>query len=143
MQFSNRILLGENMIQQINKCTQLAQILISQTTHSFNTSSCTQLPKQIGVYVINEIVNGVSDYFYIGQSNDIHRRIYKNHFLEPEKYSSLYSKLKKQNIFTNEKDFINHLANHCNFQYLLLNNPCDVNQLEHFAIAVLTPKHNN
>ncbi len=110
--------------------------LVSSESYQFQSVERKQIPKQPGIYVI---FNKSKELLYIGQSKNLQRRLIDDHLQNDKIGSAFRRNLSDALKLSSEKEITAHIRNNCYFKYMALDNP---KNLEHFAIAVLTPKLN-
>ncbi|MDP2924294.1 MAG: GIY-YIG nuclease family protein [Candidatus Omnitrophota bacterium] len=80
---------------------------------------------------------------YIGKSKSLQRRIVGDHYKGDRIASTLKSKLIKGLCLSKEKEVMNYLSNNCSVQFMIIEDKDLLTRIEHFAVAVLTPKWND
>ncbi len=131
------------MISEIENCTKLLQKFLNQKKYKFKNIQSNLLPTTHGVYRIFETESCGNSSMYIGISNNIRRRIYRNHFAGQARCSTFRRKLLSKEIFQTEEEISSYLENMCSFQFVELNTKNETIKLEHFSIAILSPIHND
>lgn len=128
----------------VQRYTTLLDQLLKSGFIKFNSENFkAQLPQQGGVYHIFEIKDNGLETVYIGQSNNLQNRIYRNHLMGNRQVSTLKNKLIKSGIYQNEDAVKNYLRARCIIQFIIIEKETDRDSFEHFAIAILNPKFND
>ena len=117
--------------------------LLAAHPFPFNEKLSQELPRSAGVYRIYEDLNNIPKTIYVGQSKDLRRRIYRNHFHGPNQNSAFRRKLLSTVDCGNDDLIQEYLASKCFVHYLEIEDKRERNLSEHFAIAVLRPKYND
>ncbi len=126
----------------INRFKQNLGELLKLPGLRFDAELSKRLPKEPGLYRIYE-KGKAGKTIYIGKSKSLHRRIINDHFRGDKIASTLKRKLIKNSGFANEKEVENYLVRKCLVQFILIKEQALLARIEHFAIAVLSPKWND
>ena len=121
----------------------LLQKLLDKSANSFDNQLQGKLPTQGGVYRIFENGETWQNSIYVGKTNNIRRRVYKNHFMGSRQASTLRNKLARSFKYENESDINQYLQDNCLVQFLVISEDDNRTSLEHFAVAILHPKYND
>lgn len=129
---------------QIQKHEALLNALLQKELLAFNVENFKSvLPEYGGVYHIVEKADNIFYSFYIGESSNLQRRIFKNHLMGSRQVSTLKRKLIISKMFSDEDAVKKHLLDRCMIQFIKIENEADRSSFEHFAISILRPKLND
>ncbi len=117
--------------------------LIIKPLLEFNEGMRLQLPANGGIYRICDTSANPPLEIYIGISDNLRRRIYSNHFRGSEDNSTLTRKLINGGHFENAVEVHGFLANNCAAQYIEIEDERLRCFVEHYAVAILQPLHND
>lgn len=109
----------------------------------FDSALRTALPVQSGLYRISEAQSDWRSSVYVGESDDLRRRVGVNHFGGNRKASTLVKKLIQKGLCRDEAGVKRFLSGRCVVQYLLIPDKTERAFAQHFAIALLRPTHND
>jgi hypothetical protein len=129
------------MNEAIARYTIMLQRLMERPWLPFDNQLRPGLPMTAGVYRILE-TNG-QETVYIGRSMNLQNRIYRNHLMGNRRASTLKNKLINCGICIDENTVKDYLCDTCLVQFLTIEDAAECKSFEHFAIAILRPKHND
>lgn len=109
----------------------------------FDSALRAAVPAQPGIYRILKPQSDWRTSVYVGKSRDLRRRLYGDHFTGNRKSSTLKRKLIGNGLFVDEAGVERFLASECVVQFLVVQGGVERSFLEHFAIAILRPDHND
>jgi hypothetical protein len=133
----------EEMDTLIAGYKQLLLTLLAIDPCLFDTGLRSKLPEVSGIYRILRRGSDWRDSIYVGESGHLRRRIYDCHYTGNRSVSTLKRKLIKCGEFLNEKAIQTFLGAECCVQFMELPGERERVWLQHFAIAVLKPLHND
>ncbi len=129
--------------ERISKFSSLLQELVEAPVIAFINLKPSDLPTQPGVYRIFETVDESQATIYIGRSENLSNRIYRNHLMGNTEASTLKKKLVKSGKFTDAKAVKPFLRQECSLQYVVLLDQKERIMFEHFSVALLEPRFND
>lgn len=109
----------------------------------FDSALRRAVPDQAGIYRILRHQSDWRTSVYVGKSIDLRRRLCDDHFAGNRKSSTLKRKLIGGGLFPDEAAVQQFLAAQCIVQILLVPDDVERGFIEHFAIAILRPAHND
>ncbi|MFI5160831.1 MAG: GIY-YIG nuclease family protein [Sphingobacteriales bacterium] len=124
------------MHEQIEKLNSMLIQLLSGNIYSFDDVK--KMKDVMGVYIIYSQDGGI---LYIGSTNKFHIRFGID--LKHESTHTLVRKLIKGGIHQNRLEAVNHFLNHYKYRIHQCESKREAEALEHIAIWILNPKHNN
>ena len=92
--------------------------------------------------MIVEQRKAVTNTIYIGQTNDLRRRIFQKHFQGPNRNSPLRRKLISTGDCISDDEIQDYLTNVCFIRFMEFEDKRERFLFESFAIAVVRPKYN-
>ena len=101
------------------------------------------LPAQGGVYRIIETGADWLRSLYIGKSNNLQNRVYRNHLMGNRKVSTFKHKLIESKQYADAKAVKHYLKEKCSVHFITIDDEVERTGFEHFAIAILQPKYND
>jgi len=117
--------------------------LLSQPCLSFDNRLRANLPTTGGVYRILQTDSDGHETIYIGRSINLQNRIYRNHLMGNRRASTLKNKLIHCGRCVDENMVKEYLSAECTVQFVTIADETECKSFEHFAIAILRPKHND
>lgn len=143
-QFTRRNIRSTSLIDtSIGYHKDLLYTLINNPFLPFAGQALKELPRIGGVYRIVESLGVEYKTLYVGQTKDLRKRIYRNHYHGPTRRSTFRRKLLTIGDCEGDKDIQKFLADKCFVQCLEIEGVTERNRFEHFAIAVLEPVYND
>jgi hypothetical protein len=127
----------------VHRYLELLYELLNKPRHPFADGLYAALPAIGGVYRISEIGSESSTTIYIGQSNNLRRRIYRNHLMGSGSNSTLRRKLIASSKCQDEADVKCYLKEKCWVQVVQIPDTLEQMAFEHFAAALLKPTYND
>lgn len=110
--------------------------LLSCDTYLFSIE-----PKRVaedpGVYIIHDKTRG--KVLYVGESENLKRRLFTNHRSGNRRGSAFRRALSKWKNIDNETEIKRYIIQNCSFQILQISDKLERKRLEHFTIAALNP----
>ena len=119
---------------------ELTRLLISPT-YEFSRLDRKNVPEAPGVYIIYH--KALRQILYIGESDNLRRRLFSNHRSGNRRGSAFRRALSRWEKFEEERKISEYIIQNCSFQVLLVSDKLKRKRFEHFAIAVLSPKLND
>lgn len=128
----------QNRVKTLNE--QVNQLLTGKEFYwkDMDRSSWKDIPEKPGVYVIIE----GDQCIYVGQSENVRERL-KTHGRGNPGGDTFNKKLHRIRHIEEKKDRIKFVEDRCLFKFLDIKKGKDLNNLEHFTIAVLGPELND
>jgi excinuclease UvrABC nuclease subunit len=96
----------------------------------------TDVPDRPGIYIIYD---GGGHPCYVGQSRNLKRRLLVDHRTGNSKSSTFRRKLSKIKQIDSEPALTSYIQEKCNIRFLELESERERLELEHFAMALLSP----
>ncbi len=109
----------------------------------FSSTLGDELPREAGVYRIFKFDEDDEISIFVGRSDDLRRRIHRNHHIGTKSVSIFRTKLLRQKNIQNELQVTKYLHKSCGVQFILIPDLRETIMFEHFAIAVLQPIYND
>jgi excinuclease UvrABC nuclease subunit len=101
------------------------------------------LPTNGGVYRIFRPLSDWQESLYIGETNNLRKRIYENLLKGNLSSHTFIKKLSESGNFSDEESIKDYLKNCCCLQYIEIENEKERKFFEHFSISILKPKYND
>ena len=117
--------------------------LLAAPKLSFGSTLRRALPDDAGIYRIFRRQSDWRSSVYVGQSSSLRRRLCDDHLAGNRSSSTLKRKLINAGLFSNEASVQRFLTSDCVVQTLLVPDKVERAFIEHFAIAMLRPEHND
>lgn len=102
-----------------------------------------KLPERGGVYRILRRGSDWSKSLYVGGTDNLRRRVFRNHLMGNTRSSTLKKKLVKSRRFKDVKAVKDYFKRRCVVQFIVVKNQKELNFIEHFLISILRPKYND
>ena len=113
--------------------------IISAKEHSFSER---KIPKSPGIYLI--LKKDTNDVVYIGETENLRKRIVDNLISGDKQAHTLRKKLAKTYNLKTEKEITDFLKENFTFKFIETNiEPKERKSVEHFLIAVINPLFND
>lgn len=110
--------------------------LLSSNTYLFSIEP-KKVTQNAGVYIIHDKTRG--EVLYVGESENLKRRLFTNHRSGNRRGSAFRRALSKWRNMDNETEIKRYIVQNCSFQILQISDKLERKRLEHFAIAALNP----
>ena len=121
----------------------LLNAMINGPLVPFTDETLKELPRTGGVYRIIEGSSNDNKTLYVGQSKDLRKRNYRNHYHGPNRRSTFRRKLLVSAECQNVDEIQEYLSSKCFLQYIEIDDKREKQLFEHYAIAALRPKYND
>lgn len=115
--------------------------LLNSPTYEFLGQDRKNVPEAPGVYIIYQKVLG--QVVYIGESDNLRRRLFSNHRSGNRRGSAFRRALSRWEKIEDEKEISEYIIQNCSFKFLLVSDKLERKRFEHFTIAVLNPRLND
>ena len=124
----------EDIITSYSK--KLRQIL-NQPIYKFATVTSRRVPKESGVYLINN--DSSKQIIYAGRSKNLRTRLLQQHRKGNVRGSQFRKALGQKHNLSSETDISAYIRDNCSFQFLPAESFEEMVRLEHFVTAILAP----
>ena len=142
--FTRKTILDTASIDSIiSSYQELLSSMINGHYVPFSDKTLKELPRTGGVYRIVEGSGNEDRTLYVGQSKDLRKRNYRNHFHGPNRRSTFRRKLLVSSKCQDDHQIHEYLSNECSLQYIEIEDKREKHLFEHFAIAGLRPVYND
>jgi hypothetical protein len=128
---------------KISALSRLLKLLMNANPLPFNSLVLSSLPSEPGVYRIFESVAGSGATVYVGQTENLRKRVYGSHLMGNTSVSPLKAKLLRSGRYPDAVTVKRYIRNDLSVQYLIVPNDLERKSFEHFAVAVLGPYFND
>jgi len=115
--------------------------LLHGPTYEFSRDDRKKVRQAPGVYLIHD--NTLRQILYVGESDNLQRRLFRNHRSGNRRGSAFRRALSRWKRLEDERKIKEYIVQNCSFQTLLVKDKLRRKRLEHFAIAVLNPVLND
>ena len=115
--------------------------LLNSPIYEFSRQDRKNVQEVPGVYIIYHKSRG--QILYIGESDNLRRRLFSNHRSGNRRGSAFRRALSRWEKLEEERKIRDYIVQICSFQVLLVSDRLKRKRFEHFAIAVLSPTLND
>lgn len=115
--------------------------LLNSPAYEFSRQDRRKIPEAPGVYIIYYRTRG--QVLYIGESDNLRRRLFSNHRSGNRRGSAFRRALSRWEKLEEERTISEYIIQNCSFQVLPVSDKLKRKRFEHFAIAVLNPRLND
>ena len=119
------------------------QLLASETIPLGDPRLYGKLPEAAGFYRILRRGSDWTQSLYVGWSDNLRQRVFRNHLMGGVRSSTLKGKLARSSRFKDLKAVKDYLKKRCAVQFVVVRRKRGANFIEHFLICALRPKHND
>ena len=102
-----------------------------------------KLPELGGFYRICKRRSDWTKSLYVGSTNNLRNRVFRNHLMGSTRASTLKKKLVHSSRFKDAKAVKDYLKRNCAVQFTVVKGKKEVNFIEHFLISILRPVYND
>ncbi len=127
----------DKLEKRLPKLKKYADEILKQDTIRLTDLKYSQIPEKSGVYIIYNNKKVI----YIGNTQNLRNRIYRNHLMGEERSSILKKKIMKERNLSRSKAK-EYMKKYLSVRYRIIPTS-KIDSVEHFLISLFVPKYND